>query len=80
MGQTASAIQMGRFETERLLRLRIATLEGEIIVVDAQRRSRGMSVESAFTYSSHTWLHVLSRNTGRETIWEMPDYRARSRA
>jgi hypothetical protein len=32
---------------------------------------RGISVESAFTYSSHTWLHVLSRGTNRETIWEM---------
>jgi hypothetical protein len=27
-----------------------------------------MSVEAAFTYSSHTWLHVLSRSTGREII------------
>jgi hypothetical protein len=26
------------------------------------------------TYSSHTWLHVLSRSTNRETIWEMPVY------
>ena len=33
-----------------------------------------MSVASAFTYSSHTWLHVLSRSAGRETIWEIPDY------
>ena len=24
----------------------------------------GVVVESAFTYSSHTWLHVLSRSTG----------------
>ena len=37
------------------------------------RPSRGMSVESEFAYSSHTWLHVLSRSTGRETILEMPD-------
>jgi hypothetical protein len=27
--------------------------------------------ESAFTDSSHTWSHVLSRRTGGETIWEM---------
>jgi len=32
----------------------------------------GMSIESAFTYSSYTWLHVLSRSTNKETIWEMP--------
>jgi hypothetical protein len=31
-----------------------------------------MSVESAFTYSSHTWLHVLSLSTGMDTIREMP--------
>ena len=36
------------------------------------RDKSGMSVESAFTDSSHTWLHVLSRSTSRETIWEMP--------
>jgi hypothetical protein len=30
MGQTASAIQMGRFETKWLLRLRIAPLEGRL--------------------------------------------------
>jgi hypothetical protein len=30
------------------------------------------SVESAFTRSSHTWLHVLSRSTGRDTVGEMP--------
>jgi hypothetical protein len=27
-----------------------------------------MSVEAAFTYSSHTWLHVLSRSAGRDII------------
>jgi hypothetical protein len=32
----------------------------------------GMSIESAFTYSSYTWLHVLSRSTNGETIGEMP--------
>jgi hypothetical protein len=32
-----------------------------------------MSAESAFTYSSHTWLHVLPWSTGRGTICEMPD-------
>ena len=31
-----------------------------------------MSVEAAFTHSSPMWLHVLSRSTGRETIWEIP--------
>jgi len=30
-----------------------------------------MSVESAFIYSSYTWLHVLSRSANRETIWEI---------
>jgi hypothetical protein len=30
-----------------------------------------MAAESAFTYSSNTWLYVLSRGTGKETIWEM---------
>ena len=30
------------------------------------------SVVSAFTYSSHTWSHVSSRGTGKETIWETP--------
>ena len=25
------------------------------------------------SYSSHTWLHVLSRSTGKETIWAWAD-------
>jgi hypothetical protein len=37
------------------------------------RRNRGTLIESAFTYSSHTWLHVLSRSTGRDTIREILD-------
>jgi hypothetical protein len=45
---------------------------GAGVGVTENGRYRGISVEFAFTYSSHTWLHVLSRNTGKETIWGMP--------
>jgi hypothetical protein len=31
-----------------------------------------MPVEPAFTYSSHTWLHVLSRSTSRTSSKECP--------
>ena len=35
------------------------------------RKNLGL-VKSAFTYSSYTWLHVLSRSTRKEITWEMP--------
>jgi len=74
MGQAASASQMARFETEWLTRpenlAALANLPGQWIdTAHRLRRIPGMSVESAFIYSSqHTWLHVLSRSTGKEII------------